>query len=267
MTLKVYGCRASIAAALLANGHYGSNTSCFLLDSNGQKLIFDAGSGIAQLQVDYMDAPFKPDILISHLHLDHTIGLTVYDPIWNPSGGARIFTCLRGPKPLKEQVFGAFAPPYWPLDMTKAAKAECLPCFPDRTFTLGELKITPFIAQHPDSTVSYHVTNGDKTIVYLLDTEVPSMNQEEYNTLVKYTKNADLVVFDTSYTPDDYPSRSGWGHSSVQDAVELQRNSDCKQMLLAHFDPFYPDEVLDTLRHYPGAEKFLLAREGMVVTL
>lgn len=267
MKLKVYGCRASIASTSFVNDRYGNNTSCFLLEAGGQKLILDAGSGLMQLQSDFVSAPFKPDILLSHLHLDHTIGLTVYDAAWNPSGGTRIFTCLRGTKPLKEQIFGAFGPPYWPLPMDKVAHAECLPVFPGKTFTLGSLKITPFVAQHPDTTISFHVTDGKKTLVYLLDSEIPLMSELMYAQLIEYCREVDLVVFDASYTPDDYISRRGWGHSTVREAVELKADSGCKQILLTHFEPLYSDETIDTLKYYPGAEGFLVAREGMEIDI
>jgi hypothetical protein len=51
MKLKIYGCRASIAMATAAYSKYGSNTSCMLLESGGQKLILDAGSGLMRYEL------------------------------------------------------------------------------------------------------------------------------------------------------------------------------------------------------------------------
>jgi ribonuclease BN (tRNA processing enzyme) len=61
------------------NGWYSTtlgNTSCVLLDAEDFYVVFDAGDGLYKLN-RYVDSD-KPVILfLSHLHLDHIIGLHV----------------------------------------------------------------------------------------------------------------------------------------------------------------------------------------------
>lgn len=62
MSLRVLGCSGAIAA--------GNHTTAFLLD--GRTLI-DAGSGVGELTLDALSA--IDQILISHSHLDHVLGI------------------------------------------------------------------------------------------------------------------------------------------------------------------------------------------------
>lgn len=53
------------------------NTSCVLVDSADYYVVFDAGDGIYKL--DRHIGTLKPiNILLSHLHLDHIIGLHIF---------------------------------------------------------------------------------------------------------------------------------------------------------------------------------------------
>jgi len=132
---------------------------------------------------------------------------------------------------------------------------------------VGAFDVLPFVAMHSDITASFHVTSGSKTLVHLLDNELTLMDKDAYAALVYYCRGADLVIFDASYLPGHYKPRIGWGHSTIKEAVKLQEDSGCKQILLAHFDSSYSDEELDSLKQYPGGEHFLLANEGAVILI
>jgi len=270
MRLKIYGCRGT--AAFSRDSHYGGNTSCILLESGSNMIILDAGSGLIKLDTELREKfpdypnnlPFKLSILISHLHLDHILGLTGFAPIWAKGTDTRIFTCTRGDRPLNEQVFGIFAPPYWPVYMANASHAECVAI--SGTFKVDRLMVTPFSANHPDSTLSFHITDGHKSVVYLLDNEMSQQN--EPTILLEHCRNADLVVFDAAYLLEDYPQKRGWGHSTVQDGVKLAEKSGCKRMVFAHYGQEYSDSDLNKLKEIvPSDDRFIFAYEGMEIVI
>lgn len=62
MHIRVLGCSGSIAA--------GCRTTAFLLDSD---VLIDAGSGVGDLSLDELVQ--VDDILLSHAHLDHVLGV------------------------------------------------------------------------------------------------------------------------------------------------------------------------------------------------
>ena len=275
MKLKVYGCRGSVSMSRILSTRYGGNTSCILVEVDGNGIIFDAGSGILNLDCELKERfenyphelPFRPEILISHLHLDHIIGLTSFAPMYFADAKTRLYTLSRDSRPLKEQVMGAFVPPYWPVALEHFTQAEFVELHDGVSFKLDSLTITPFLAKHPDLTLSYHVTDGKKTIVHLLDNEVCGMEEPHYKRLVEFCKNADMVVFDSAYSTNDYVEKLGWGHSTVDDGVKLANDSGCKKMLFSHFSPQYSDEQLDewVASIDKNDTRFIFAYDGMEI--
>jgi ribonuclease BN (tRNA processing enzyme) len=77
--------------------------------------------------------------------------------------------------------------------------------------------------------------------------------------IFEFSRDADLLVTDAQYTGEEYAAgKSGWGHSSCEDAVVLARQAGVRCVALFHHDPTRDDAQLDTLaaRHFrpPGAE-------------
>ena len=268
MRLKVYGCRGSMPSTRTQASKYGSNTTCMTLESEGQTLILDAGSGLAQMDrftkiFIREDKPFN--ILLSHLHLDHLIGLTVFSQIWLKFAPVRIFTLSRCEKPLKEQVFAPFNPPYWPVSMTLYGEVDCIEIRYDEQFEVGAFTVTPFEPAHYDKTSSFHISSGGKNVVYLLDNEMHALSSKNKEVMLGHCKNADLVIFDSAYSLVDYPEKKGWGHSSIDDGFELAELSGCKKMLFSHFSFEYSDQELELFESQilQKSDSFYFARDGL----
>jgi len=274
MKLKVYGCRGSTVFSR-SGSRYGCNTSCITIESGGEFLIIDAGSGLTLLNEHLrsanphlMKAYGTPvNVLLSHLHLDHIVGFGTFIPAWKNDTGIRVFTCSRNDSPLDEQIFGVFSPPYWPVTMKDTANVDCVPIKAGEKITIGKFTVTPFAAEHSDNTISFHITDGVKSVVHLLDNEISQMNAEKSKVLMEFCKNADIVVFDAAYSQNDYKNHVGWGHSTVAHGVEFSKKAKCKCMLFSHFAPKYSDEELDSWQeHFCGDEiKYILAREGLEI--
>ena len=268
MKIFVYGSRGSIPFASFKT-KFGGNTSCMTIKSEEEELVFDAGSGLYAYQKklrmlgggNVKELP-PINILISHLHLDHIIGLGMFTPAW-AGADVKLYTISRGTKPLKEQVLGIFEPPYWPKVMKDLKNVEVVEITPDVSFEIGVFTVTPFLASHPDATISFYVTDGKKNFVHLLDSEYNSASYKDFASHRKYLENADLVVFDACYLPDDYPKFTGWGHSTVQHGVEIAKRWGVKLMMFSHFAQHYSDDELRSLNRYFDGKEFILARDGL----
>jgi len=243
-----------------------------VLESGNSNIILDAGSGIikydAELRAKFPDypagLPFRFNILLSHLHMDHIQGLTGFTPIWVPGTDTRIFTCSRDGKPLNEQIFGMFAPPYWPIKMASVSRANCIEI--SAPFCVDGFRVEPFASNHPDETLAFRITDGEKTIVYLLDSEVSQL--PENDPLVEYCRNVDLIIFDATYTLSDYSKKVGWGHSTVHDGIGLAKKSGCKRVLFAHFGQEYSDADLEKIKTtVPDTKQFVFAKEDMEIEI
>ena len=127
-------------------------------------------------------------------------------------------------------------------------------------------------APHADGTVNFHISDGNKSIVYLLDSEMQMLDQVGYEYFVEACKGADLVVFDACYAPEDYESRRGWGHSTYEEGVKLAEKSGCMKMLFSHFSPEYEAADINKWKQelekrFPNNNKFIFAQEGMEIEI
>ena len=278
MKVKIYGCRGSIPVSHTYCSRYGGNTSCMTVESKGKTLILDAGSGLMVWEQEMKalypsypkNLPDPPKILISHLHLDHIIALGNFAPSWYKDSGMTLYTASRDERPLVNQIFGAFKPPYWPHDMSKMTGAKCVEIECGKQIQIDHFTVTPFLANHSDITMSYHITDGKKSVVHLLDSEINGMTTEMYDGLLNYCMNVDLIVFDAAYSDEDYPKHVGWGHSTVQQGVELALKTNPRAMIFAHLSQTYTDYELDTwAKHFCQAPDtyFLMARDNLELCL
>ena len=92
--------------------------------------------------------------------------------------------------------------------------------------------------------------------------------------LENFLKNADLVIRDAQYTEEEYQaSKKGWGHTSMEYAIESTKKAGVKRLALFHHDPLSSDRKLDELTEKlcksNTAEnmEIFFAKEGMEIIL
>src|SRR5262249_28260876 len=129
-------------------------------------------------------------------------------------------------------------------------------------FAIGELAIEMARLNHPDPVYGFRIEHGGRAIVYATDTEHFACVDP---TLAKLARGADILIYDAQYTPAEYPSRVGWGHSTWQAGVELARAAGVGRLVLFHHDPARTDAQLAALEAdanaaLPGT---IAAREGV----
>ena len=273
MNIKIYGSRGSIPFCSGTGSKYGGNTSCIKTYAGGHTIILDCGSGLMQFmkEIKQSGIPMRFDILISHLHIDHIIGLSMFSPLWDKKSDIRIFTKSRDGRPLAQQVLGMFKPPYWPVDLTQMNCAEIIEIKNDVPFKLNRhIKVTPFAANHPDDTTAFRIDDGEsnKSVVHMLDHGTED-DPAEYGKTVCLCKNADAIIYDGAYSPEDQEKRKTYGHSSYADGIALAEETGCGRMIFCHMDQKYSDDELDGFFGIirSESEKYLIAYDGMEVFL
>src|SRR5207249_5772955 len=86
---------------------------------------------------------------------------------------------------------------------------------------------------------------------------------------------ADLVIHDAQYTAAEFPQKVGWGHSTVEYAVDVALAAQVKHLALFHHDPLRDDTAVDRLvdicrqrvEARGGTLDVFAASEGQVVEL
>ena len=84
MKVTVWGCRGSLPSPGPEKNRYGGNTSCVQVEHNDTCLVLDGGSGIQRLGATLDEKYKEVHLLLTHLHIDHTMGLGFFLPLYNP---------------------------------------------------------------------------------------------------------------------------------------------------------------------------------------
>ena len=77
---------------------------------------------------------------------------------------------------------------------------------------------------------------------------------------MKLIEGADLVIYDSTYTEDEFPAKIGWGHSTWEEGLKLCKMAGVKRLGIFHHDPDHDDIFMDNL-----AEEAALAWDGAFV--
>jgi ribonuclease BN (tRNA processing enzyme) len=132
--------------------------------------------------------------------------------------------------------------------------------------------------QHQGPTVGYRIEEDGRAFVYLPDHE-PSLGTTlrglpaEWMSGHDIAHGADVLLHDAQYGDDEYPNHVGWGHSSLDDAMEFADKAEVGRLVLFHHDPYHTDDELESLlaavqQQRPAMqERVCLAYEGMTITL
>ncbi len=259
--LTVLGARGSMAVCRADNTLFGGDTSCYMVRAGDETLFLDAGSGIVSAPSSY---PKPPVILLSHLHLDHIMGLGMFPGLSNSAQKSILYLPFCDSSSSAElQISQLFAPPAWPLKLSEyEGRIEILPM--PKSLEIGSLRIDTMPGNHPGGSLLFRIRFQEKTIVYATDYE---HTESSFSELTAFSQNADLLLYDGQFTEETYQDKKGFGHSTVEKGLELMRNSCAKQLLLIHHAPTSTDNILLQWEKSLPNVNASFAREGQTISL
>lgn len=232
--LYVLGTRGTRSVFGKQYEEFGCQTSCYIFKCSNHAVILDCGTGLYNADNLLRDCN-KVDIILTHIHYDHFLGLTKAS-VFNKDAEVTIYGTISkwfNNGDLNE----LFLAPFWPV---KILNYKTVDIKNDGTLIkLNEnvsFKLYP--SNHPNSTSVVCLLFGNKKIVMMSD--------YEYNGLegLDFISDSDMLFYDGMYDIDDYDSHVGWGHSTWQNAVDTADKYNVKQVLIVHHNPDYNDEKL-----------------------
>jgi phosphoribosyl 1,2-cyclic phosphodiesterase len=245
--MKLWGVRGSTPTPQMENLKFGGNTSCLEIRAGeNDPVIFDAGSGIRALGQTLLEEaagkPINATIFLTHFHWDHIQGIPFFKPLYGPANRVSFFSGSTG-RPLRETLEGQMTMPYFPIGFSQvAAKRDFHQIETGEAVETNGMTIRPFPLNHPQGASGYRIEANGVVVVYATDYEhgVPEMDA----TLLRYAQDADILICDAQYTPAEYETHRGWGHSTWQNAVLVAREAKAKHLMLFHHDPEHDDTVM-----------------------
>ena len=270
MKIKFWGVRGSIPTPGKNFTKFGGNTSCVELHVNNKLIIFDMGSGLVNLGNYLLKKNIKNfDILLSHFHYDHTCGLPFFQPAYDKKFQ---FTIRSGIEKTRNKTFEVLnkqiSSPSFPITVNAfSAKIKFCDFKIGRDFYIDKVRVKTISLNHPDGAVGYRVEYDNKAICYVTDHE-HELKKKNKN-LLDFLKNAEVLIYDSTYDDKHFKNYIGWGHSTWQEATRLAKECNIKKLFIYHHNPENDDKKMS---HIESACKkidnnFIVAKEGMFINI
>jgi phosphoribosyl 1,2-cyclic phosphodiesterase len=233
-------------------------------------LIFDAGTGIRALgnALGNRAVDGSIDILLSHCHIDHVMGLPFFAPLFNNDQVVRIWAGhLRPANEIEGAIRKLMSFPLFPLRIEDLrARVEFRDFRAGDTISVrSDMKVRTAPLNHPGGATGYRIDRGSHSVAYVTDVELG--NGAIDPALLDLVADVSLLILDTTYTDQELPSHLGWGHSSWQQGVRLADAGGVRKLCLFHHDPEHDDKIMDAIATAANAARpgTIVASEGSVL--
>lgn len=273
MRITFWGVRGSIPSPGPDTVAVGGNTSCVEVRAGKALLVFDGGTGLRLLgKAVLKEMPITAHLFFSHVHWDHIQGFPFFDPAFVKGNVIHLYGGGNVSRTLEETLAGQMDHPNFPVHLTDMGAEMHFHDVKEgepREIDTGDgdkAIITAAPGNHPQGVWAYRLQHGGKTVVYATDTEHYAHLDEK---LANLATGADVLIYDSQYTPEEYSTKVGWGHSTFEEAVKLAKHSKVKHLILYHHDPMQNDAAVAEKEKRARAifPKSDAAREGLVLEL
>jgi phosphoribosyl 1,2-cyclic phosphodiesterase len=228
-------------------GGYGGHTPCVEVQSSSHRIIIDGGSGIRPLGAELMKGPCgqaegEVDILFTHFHWDHLIGLPFFIPIFIPNNIINVYAV----QPDLEEVFQTlFKKPYFPVPLEKlGAKIVYHRLEPRKPKKFGDMTVTPYQLDHPDPCWGFKIEKNGHVFSHCVDTECTRVSQKELGEDLPLYQGVDTMFFDAQYPLMESIEKLNWGHAAASVGLDIAMREGIRRVVFMHHDPASTNEKI-----------------------
>src|SRR3954454_11327029 len=278
MRVTFHGVRGSVPTPGPSTVRYGGNSACVEVRlADGSLVILDAGTGIRVLGQRVTQEGFDGRIhqLVTHLHWDHIIGLPFFGPVYRKETRLALYSfgqrwIARGGRPI------LFDGEHFPVRFAELPlHLEIVEPDSDEV-RIGSARVRRIPLNHPGGADGFRIDDEDGTsLCYLTDNELrpPTSPTTSPAELARFAHGAGLMIHDAQYVVSDMPLKKGWGHSVIEDVLDLGRQAEVGALALYHHDPDRDDDALEAIgadaarwaRTHALEMRTIVAREALSV--
>jgi len=229
VNIEILGCSGGIGKNL--------KTTTFLIN---ESLLLDAGTGVELLTLDQMTSIRQ--VLITHAHLDHIVGLplmlaTIYDAHRHPID---VYALPEVIDALQQHIFNwTLWPDYTVLPEDKPIVRLHKVDVGDR-LKLDNLQVSVLPSEHPTPTCGYLLADAESSFAFSGDTGCndalwPILNQHR----------PQMLIIDVSFTNELDGLAKLSGHlTPAQLAEQLSQLDYNCEVLITHLKPGFEEEIM-----------------------
>jgi ribonuclease BN (tRNA processing enzyme) len=246
---------------------YGRRTMSFLVESEGKALVLDGGTGLSRLLEEplrqRLEAYQELEILLTHYHLDHVVGLSYLPAVWQRG----LLTLWAPSAPLvdtnaHEALERLLSPPLFPVAVSEfPGPVEVRAYDGEEPLAVMGRPVRLRRQQHGGGSVGIALEEG---LVYLTDCEADEES-------APFARGARLLIHDVWVTEGEVAAGAPrHGHSTVEQVARLAREAEVATVMPVHHRPDRRDqeleEMAEQLRQLSGCQ-VILAVEGETYSL
>lgn len=236
----------------------GANeTSCIMVENKGQLFILDAGTGLSNIRkyTYILDKYDTVNLLLSHYHLDHMIGLSYIDPFirnkrFRVYGPGR----LAYPETTEYYLRAFLRPEFFSGSIDKFSHDVKVLDFPEESFFIGDTKIT--VTRQKHSAPSYRITLDDR-LIYATDLSFSADAWEGVS--------AD-VLFHECWEYKE-PVHDSYRHTSLMQLKNQIPINSIGWIYLIHHNPDWGEDDFRRIREMIRGTNISLAEDGMEISI
>ena len=245
-----WGVRGSVPSPGPRTAQIGGNTSCVEVCCGDTRLIFDGGTGLRLLGTELTrHMPVTVHLFFSHVHWDHIQGFPFFAPAFVEGNTIHMYGATGVTGTVESAMSGQMESPNFPVKLNQLPSQLVFHNLAagDSITLDGGVSVSTAAGNHPGGVLAYRVEHGGKVVVYMTDTEYGSDADPK---LLELARDADLLIYDCQYTPEEYDGQTGrgrkvgWGHSTFVAGTDLAKTAGAKQLILFHHDPDQDDAAV-----------------------
>lgn len=266
---RFWGVRGGIPTPNRNTLRFGGNTPCLEVRCGNHLLIFDAGTGIRQLGIALSkDGALDADIFFSRSRFDHVCGLPFFMVGYNPANSFKVWAGRdKGGDGIEEVLTKLMTSPLFPIPLSFIGGLKAWGDFePGAVLEPRDgIKIRTAALNHPNGATGYRIEFDGRALCYISNTaHTPGKPDKK---IIALMKDADVVIYDSFYSDEEFKSHSDLGHSTWQEGQRLCKAAGAKRLVAFQHNPEHDDQTLEAVQQSLDADGTgsIVAFEGLVV--
>ncbi len=247
--ITFHGVRGSAPCPSGSRARYGGNTSCVVVDIDGEApIILDLGTGLRSWgDTQPLDGTFRATALVTHFHFDHVQGLPFLAAADRVGAQLDIYGPGETGTTVKEMLHQFVKPPFFPVTIDQLRGTYNTFDVVDDDLPIGSAKVRVRPVPHVGLTLGFRIEADGVSVAYLPDHQAPADMKSVAASVMDLCDGVDLLIHDAQYTEVDWETKNEWGHSTLAYSLEVARQSGARTLALFHHDPSRSDDEIDRL--------------------